>query len=71
VERVIAEQGRLDFFFANAGIVGAKAGKSGEGGSVPRGLDETEGDEFVEVMRVNALGYVKPSHSPDQCIWYG
>ena len=53
VDRVVKERGRLDFFFANAGIVGAKKGQ----GSLPRGLDETEGDEFTEVMRVNALGY--------------
>ena len=52
VDRVIKEQGRLDFFFANAGIVGAKSGQ----GSIPRGMDETEPEEFSEVMRVNALG---------------
>ena len=54
VARVVKEEGRLDFIFANAGIVGAKQGQ----GSIPRGVDETDGDEFVEVMRVNALGYV-------------
>ncbi|KAM0789973.1 hypothetical protein ACM66B_005306 [Microbotryomycetes sp. NB124-2] len=42
-ERAIAEEGRLDFFFANAGIVGLNM------------LQSTEPSEFMEVFRVNTL----------------
>ncbi|KAK4051775.1 hypothetical protein OIO90_004599 [Microbotryomycetes sp. JL221] len=42
-ERAISEEGRLDFFFANAGIVGLNM------------LQSTEPDEFMEVFRVNTL----------------
>jgi NAD(P)-dependent dehydrogenase (short-subunit alcohol dehydrogenase family) len=42
-EQAIVEEGRLDIFFANAGIVGANL------------LASTEPDEFMETFRVNTL----------------
>lgn len=42
-ERALAEEGRLDVFFANAGIVGINL------------LGSTEPSEFMEVFRVNTL----------------
>lgn len=42
-ERAIAEEGRLDVFFANAGIVGINL------------LGSTDPSEFMEVFRVNTL----------------
>ncbi|SGY25204.1 BQ5605_C018g08591 [Microbotryum silenes-dioicae] len=42
-EQAIREEGRLDCFFANAGIVGANL------------LQHTEPSEFMEVFRVNTL----------------
>ncbi|ORY83522.1 hypothetical protein BCR35DRAFT_290529 [Leucosporidium creatinivorum] len=42
-QQAIAEEGKLDAFFANAGIVGANL------------LATTEPDEYMEVMRVNSL----------------
>lgn len=42
-ERAIAEESRLDVFFANAGIVGANL------------LASTEEEEFMETFRVNTL----------------
>ena len=44
--RAISEEGHLDLFFANAGIVGANL------------LQSTEPDEFMEVFRVNTLRFV-------------
>jgi NAD(P)-dependent dehydrogenase (short-subunit alcohol dehydrogenase family) len=58
----MAEEGRLDFFFANAGISVPKAKvQPGEDAQVAvirnmaKGMDTTEAEEFNEVMRVNAL----------------
>ncbi|KAK4685711.1 hypothetical protein P7C73_g4435, partial [Tremellales sp. Uapishka_1] len=65
VAGVLQEEGHLDFFFANAGIVApplAKAESSSAGDNILRDLqyaarnvDQIPGEEFVEVMRVNAL----------------
>lgn len=56
------EEGRLDFFFANAGISVPKAKVlPGEDAQVAvvrnmaKGMDTTDAEEFNEVMRVNAL----------------
>lgn len=63
IDRVMKEEGRLDFFFANAGISVPKVKlKEGEDPTMAtakhmsKGIDGTDGDEFNEVMRVNALG---------------
>jgi NAD(P)-dependent dehydrogenase (short-subunit alcohol dehydrogenase family) len=64
VSRVIKEEGHLDFFFANAGIVAGKPKLSKEENEASlqteiqhglRRVQEIPGDEFMEVMRVNAL----------------
>ena len=49
--------GRLDVFFANAGIVGE-----------PKMFTEVDAESFNNVFRVNALGFVTPprSSSPDR-----
>lgn len=47
IDEAVSKYGRLDIFFANAGIVGQ-----------PKVFTEVAGDEFLETMRVNALGYV-------------
>ncbi|KAL7418407.1 hypothetical protein Q5752_006865 [Cryptotrichosporon argae] len=52
VARAMADEGRLDVFFANAGVTST----SGLGpGGAPRQIGEVEPDEFMEVMRINAL----------------
>lgn len=45
IDEALSQYGRLDIFFANAGIVGQ-----------PKVFTEVGGDEFLETMRVNALG---------------
>ncbi|CAG7921602.1 unnamed protein product [Penicillium olsonii] len=45
IDDALSKYGRLDIFFANAGIVGQ-----------PKVFTEVAGDEFLETMRVNALG---------------
>lgn len=45
IDEAVSQYGRLDIFFANAGIVGQ-----------PKVFTEVGGDEFLETMRVNALG---------------
>ncbi|CAG8177625.1 unnamed protein product [Penicillium salamii] len=45
IDEAVSQYGRLDIFFANAGIVGQ-----------PKVFTEVDGDEFLETMRVNALG---------------
>ncbi|KAJ5333715.1 hypothetical protein N7541_003548 [Penicillium brevicompactum] len=45
IDEAISQYGRLDIFFANAGIVGQ-----------PKVFTEVAGSEFLETMRVNALG---------------
>ncbi|KAI9035805.1 SDR family NAD(P)-dependent oxidoreductase [Aspergillus affinis] len=45
VDDAITNYGRLDIFFANAGIVGQ-----------PKHFADVSGDEFMNTMRVNALG---------------
>jgi len=47
VDEALDKYGRLDVFFANAGILG----------SITR-ITESSADDFMKVMRVNALGYV-------------
>lgn len=45
IDDALAKYGRLDIFFANAGIVGQ-----------PRLFTEVDGDDFMQTMRTNALG---------------
>ena len=45
IDDAIAKYGRLDIFFANAGIVGQ-----------PKIFTEIDGDGFMKTMRTNALG---------------
>lgn len=45
IDEAIAQYGRLDIFFANAGIVGQ-----------PKVFTEVGGDDFMKTMRVNTLG---------------
>ncbi|KAI9442202.1 sex determination protein tasselseed-2 [Lactarius indigo] len=45
-QQALSEEGRLDIFFANAGI------------ATGRTLEETPGEVFTNTMRVNALSYV-------------
>lgn len=47
VDDALQRYGQLDVFFANAGVVGQ-----------PKMLTAIEGDEFMDTMRVNVLGYV-------------
>ena len=47
INEALAKYGRLDIFFANAGILGQ-----------PKLFTEIEGDEFMQTMRTNTLGYV-------------
>jgi NAD(P)-dependent dehydrogenase (short-subunit alcohol dehydrogenase family) len=47
VDDAITKYGRLDVFFANAGIVGA-----------PKVFTDISGDEFARTLRVNTIGYV-------------
>ncbi|WVR07689.1 hypothetical protein IAU60_004731 [Kwoniella sp. DSM 27419] len=71
VSRALKEEGRLDFFFANAGIsqvrpkLPAGTGSGGDQEAVQRAIDDlrrlgrpvaqVDEDEFNEVMRINAL----------------
>lgn len=65
MSRALAETGRLDFFFANAGVtqlgrtppeqLGNKAGAVKEVQQAVRTIATIPGDEFSEVMRINAL----------------
>lgn len=50
VEDAVTRYGRLDVFFANAGIVGAH-----------KVFGEVTGQEFMDVLRVNTLRYMAPS----------
>lgn len=43
-ERAVTENGKLDFFFANAGILGWHS------------LSNTTTDEFLNIVKVNTLG---------------
>lgn len=45
VDDAVAKYGRLDVFFANAGVVGQ-----------PKVFGEIEGEEFMETLRTNTLG---------------
>jgi NAD(P)-dependent dehydrogenase (short-subunit alcohol dehydrogenase family) len=49
IDEAISKYGRLDVFFANAGVVGQ-----------PKIFTEIDGEGFLNTMRVNALGYVHP-----------
>lgn len=59
VDRVINEEGHLDFFFANAGITMLPQFRTGDMESQLRGgarrMTEISEEEFAEVMRINAL----------------
>lgn len=50
VDEAISSYGRLDVFFANAGIVG-----------VPMRFGDVEGDDFLRTLQVNVLGFVLSS----------
>lgn len=52
IDEAVAKYGRLDIFFANAGIVGQ-----------PKLFTEIDGDGFMNTMRTNALGYILPNTS--------
>jgi NAD(P)-dependent dehydrogenase (short-subunit alcohol dehydrogenase family) len=52
IDEAVAKYGRLDIFFANAGIVGQ-----------PKLFTEIDGDGFMNTMRTNALGCVLPNTS--------
>ncbi|WVQ74174.1 hypothetical protein IAR50_003767 [Cryptococcus sp. DSM 104548] len=59
INQALEEEGRFDFFFANAGVVQVakmQAGKNGSLMSFIRPVEAVEEAEFDEVMRVNALG---------------
>lgn len=45
IDDAVAKYGRLDIFFANAGIVGQ-----------PRVFTDIDGDDFMKTMKTNALG---------------
>jgi len=45
VDEALNKYGRLDVFFANAGILGSTTT-----------VTESSGEDFMKVMRVNALG---------------
>jgi NAD(P)-dependent dehydrogenase (short-subunit alcohol dehydrogenase family) len=45
IDEAIAKYGRLDIFFANAGIAGQ-----------PKIFTDIDGDGFMNTMRTNALG---------------
>lgn len=49
IDEAVSKYGRLDVFFANAGVVGQ-----------PKLFTEIDGEGFLNTMRVNALGYVHP-----------
>jgi len=46
IDEAIAKYGRLDIFFANAGILGQ-----------PKVFTDIDGDGFMKTMRTNALRY--------------
>nr|XP_018260901.1 uncharacterized protein I303_06618 [Kwoniella dejecticola CBS 10117]OBR83059.1 hypothetical protein I303_06618 [Kwoniella dejecticola CBS 10117] len=49
IERIVNEEGRLDFYFANAGIHHKQ--------TIPKPLSTTDpAEEFMEVIRMNTLG---------------
>ncbi|ORY33403.1 hypothetical protein BCR39DRAFT_519852 [Naematelia encephala] len=63
VEQVLAEEGHLDFFFANAGVSQIRPRQEAKGEEMIAELKRTvrlmthiPEDEFNEVMRINALG---------------
>ncbi|ODN94661.1 2,4-dienoyl-CoA reductase [Cryptococcus wingfieldii CBS 7118] len=59
INQALSEEGRFDFFFANAGvsqIAKFEAGKNGSLMSFIRPVEAVEEAEFDEVMRINALG---------------
>lgn len=45
IDEAIAKYGRLDIFFANAGVVGQ-----------PKIFTEIGGEDFMKTMKTNALG---------------
>ncbi|WVO14245.1 hypothetical protein L204_101877 [Cryptococcus depauperatus] len=59
IDRAIKDEGRFDFYFANAGTAQAEKASSGKNGnfmSFAKPIENIGEDEFSEVMRVNALG---------------
>ena len=69
VDRVIEEEGHLDFFFANAGVGSGKRPDLKEGMSqnemaktvakfASRTISEIDEAEYAETMRINALRWV-------------
>jgi NAD(P)-dependent dehydrogenase (short-subunit alcohol dehydrogenase family) len=53
VADALSRYGRLDVFFANAGVVGPNAV-----------FTDVESNDFMETMRVNSLGYVVDRQTP-------
>lgn len=66
VDRAIKEEGHLDFFFANAGVIGerievdasGRPTKLGPSSQVVTRLPELAEEDFMATMKVNALGSV-------------
>lgn len=54
VQDALSRYGRLDIFFANAGVNGTH-----------KHFCEIGGDEFMRTMRTNGLGYVSHSYGQD------
>ncbi len=60
VDRVLEEEGHLDFFFANAGISHLKdpnVSPERDLKGLVRGVGQIPVSEFNEIMRINALGW--------------
>lgn len=59
VDRALADEGHLDFFFANAGVTMLPQFRTGDMQTqiqgVSRRLRDVSEEEFAEVMRINAL----------------
>ncbi|WVQ84908.1 hypothetical protein IAT38_007071 [Cryptococcus sp. DSM 104549] len=59
IDRVMAEEGKLDLFFANAGIMQVEEEGKMTQECYARGICEIGGEEFLQVIRVNTLsGFV-------------
>lgn len=64
-KQALQEEGRLDVFFANVGSSSARSTRSlisglQAGVATIDGLHDTSADQFMRIMRVNALSYVVP-----------
>lgn len=70
VDKALAEEGRLDFFYANAGVSMIRPPGAPPNGQNPlvdfaiarRTLDQLPEEEWSEVMRINSLRWVESIH---------